>query len=80
MPNRGGFSWKRLIGLTRLKPKISRKIGIPFTKRCRQRKFGALFTKGCACSTLFFLLLIVTMLIGVVAFLTNQFINNSFLR
>ncbi|QMT58902.1 MULTISPECIES: hypothetical protein [unclassified Legionella] len=39
--NRGGFSWKRLIGISALKAKISRKIGIPLTQSGRERKLGA---------------------------------------
>ncbi|CAM3628605.1 hypothetical protein [Legionella longbeachae] len=39
--NRGGFSWKRLVGISALKAKISRKIGIPLTQSGRQRKLGA---------------------------------------
>ncbi|KTD04535.1 hypothetical protein OQJ19_05885 [Fluoribacter gormanii] len=43
--NRGGFSWKRLVGLSALKAKISRKIGIPLTQSGRERKLGALIIK-----------------------------------
>ncbi|MGI6296197.1 MAG: hypothetical protein ACOX3G_08915 [Armatimonadota bacterium] len=43
--NKGGFSWKRLIGVTRVKQNISRKIGIPLTRSGRQRKLGA--AMGC---------------------------------
>jgi hypothetical protein len=43
--NKGGFSWKRALGITRAKQKISRSIGIPLTKSGRQRKVGALFWK-----------------------------------
>ncbi|MEZ6255946.1 MAG: hypothetical protein R3B92_04220 [Patescibacteria group bacterium] len=43
--NLGGFSWKRALGITRAKQKISRSIGIPLTKSGRQRKVGALFWK-----------------------------------
>lgn len=43
--NRGGFSWKRFIGISALKAKISRKIGIPLTKSGRQRKLGAFIMK-----------------------------------
>ncbi|WP_454781290.1 hypothetical protein [Legionella sp. WA2022007384] len=43
--NRGGFSWKRLIGISALKAKISRKIGIPLTQSGRERKLGALIIK-----------------------------------
>jgi hypothetical protein len=46
--NRGGFSWNRLLGITRAKQRISRKIGIPLTRSGRQRKIGAMITgKGC---------------------------------
>lgn len=38
--NKGGFSLKRLLGVTRIKQNISRKTGIPFTKSGRQRKLG----------------------------------------
>ncbi|NLN78670.1 MAG: hypothetical protein GX141_07115 [Armatimonadetes bacterium] len=43
--NRGGFSWKRLLGISAAKSKISRKIGIPLTRSGRQRKVGA--AMGC---------------------------------
>ncbi|MFM1832230.1 MAG: hypothetical protein RLZZ461_546 [Planctomycetota bacterium] len=39
------FSWKRAIGLSGLKNRISRKIGIPLTRSGRQRKMGRLM--GC---------------------------------
>ena len=41
-----GFSWSRLLGLTGIKQKISRKTGIPFSKAGRDRKIGAMVTKG----------------------------------
>jgi hypothetical protein len=43
--NLGGFSWKRLLGVSAAKSRISRKIGIPLTRSGRQRKLGA--TTGC---------------------------------
>lgn len=43
--NRGGFSWNRLLGITRMKSNIGRTIGIPLTRSGRQRKFGA--AMGC---------------------------------
>jgi len=50
----GGFSWKRATGLTRVKSKISRKIGIPLTKSGRQRKIGKALTGGsCGCTLVF---------------------------
>jgi hypothetical protein len=38
--NIGGFSWKRLLGISAFKSRISRKIGIPLTKSGRERKVG----------------------------------------
>jgi hypothetical protein len=43
--NRGGFSWKRFVGISGAKSRLSRRIGIPLTRSGRQRKFGA--TLGC---------------------------------
>ncbi len=34
------FSWKRALGITQLKQKISRKTGIPMSKREVERKIG----------------------------------------
>lgn len=39
------FSWKRAIGLSGLKNKISRKIGVPLTQSGRERKVGHLIVK-----------------------------------
>ena len=44
--NKGGFSWKRAVGVTRAKSRISRKTGIPLTKTGRQRKVGRAVTGG----------------------------------
>lgn len=38
--NRGGFSWRRLLGISAAKGRISRAIGIPLTRSGRQRKLG----------------------------------------
>lgn len=43
--NRGGFSWKRFLGISALKSRISRQIGIPLTRSGRQRKIGAFVEK-----------------------------------
>lgn len=43
--NRGGFSWRRFVGISAFKAKISRKIGIPLTRSGRQRKLGAFVEK-----------------------------------
>lgn len=39
------FSWKRAIGLTQLKQKISRETGIPMTKQGLERKIGSVILK-----------------------------------
>lgn len=46
MPNYGGFSWKRLTGISAAKSRISRATGIPWTRSGRQRKIGAMMG-GC---------------------------------
>lgn len=43
--NRGGWSWKRQLGVTSAKRRVSRATGIPWTKSGRQRKVGAAFWK-----------------------------------
>ena len=45
--NRGGFSWKRLLGISGVKSRISRQIGVPLTSSGRQRKLG----RAMGCST-----------------------------
>jgi hypothetical protein len=44
--NRGGFSWNRLLGITRMKRNISRRTGIPWTRSGRQQKIGRMITGG----------------------------------
>lgn len=34
------FSWKRAVGLSALKSKVSRRIGIPLTRSGRDKKLG----------------------------------------
>jgi hypothetical protein len=54
--NKGGFSWKRLSGISSAKAKLSRQIGIPLTKSGRQRKIGKAVTGGgCIVVTAFLL-------------------------
>ena len=43
---RGGFSWKRATELSSAKSRVSRSIGVPFTKSGRQRKVGKMATGG----------------------------------
>jgi hypothetical protein len=38
--NTGGFSWKRFLGVSAFKSRLSRKTGIPLTKSGRERKVG----------------------------------------
>jgi hypothetical protein len=46
--NKGGFSWKRFIGITRVKQNFARKTGIPTTRSGLERKIGGmLLGKGC---------------------------------
>ncbi len=44
--NKGGFSRKRAVGITRAKQRFSSKTGIPLTKSGRQRKVGKAITGG----------------------------------
>lgn len=42
----GGFSWKRALGVTKVKRKISKATGIPTTKAGRKRKAQSLLWKS----------------------------------
>jgi hypothetical protein len=44
--NRGGFSWKRAVGISGAKSRVSRSLGIPLTKSGRQRKIGRMVSGG----------------------------------
>jgi hypothetical protein len=44
--NKGGFSWRRVIGISAAKAKISRRIGIPLSRSGRYQKIGRIITKG----------------------------------
>ncbi|MFI5283330.1 MAG: hypothetical protein ACHQ0J_09400 [Candidatus Dormibacterales bacterium] len=46
--NKGGFSWKRFVGVTRAKRRISRATGIPLSRSGRQQKLGRMVTGACA--------------------------------
>jgi hypothetical protein len=68
MPNRGGFSWKRVTGISAAKARVSRKTGIPLTKSGRQRKVGWMLTGGgCLTASLSLSSLLVAVLLAVVA-------------
>lgn len=40
------FSWKRAVGITKVKQKVARKTGIPTTKHGLQRKVGSIVLKS----------------------------------
>lgn len=61
--NKGGFSWKRFLGITKIKRNISRKTGIPTSKSGRQQKIGRIVTKGCFGTWLTLLISLMTVLI-----------------
>jgi len=69
MPNRGGFSWRRALGVTRTKQRISRKTGIPLTKSGRQRKLGGMLTRCCGCSTVGLIIIGMLLVITVIRFI-----------
>jgi hypothetical protein len=48
---KGGWSWKRATGITKLKRSVSKTTGIPLTKGGRQRKVG----RAVGCNTVIFL-------------------------
>jgi len=45
--NKGGFSLKRVTGISSAKSNLSRKIGVPLTRSGRQQKIGRVVSKGC---------------------------------
>jgi hypothetical protein len=69
----GGFSWKRAVGLSAARARLSRRIGIPFTKSGRQRKIGKLITGGGCLVVLAFMAAIPVVVVAVVfAFLRHS--------
>jgi hypothetical protein len=64
--NKGGFSWKRFVGISAAKSQISRKIGIPLTQSGRNQKIGRIVSKGCLGSFLFLTLVFSLLFIVVV--------------
>jgi hypothetical protein len=65
--NRGGFSWKRLTGISAAKSRISRSIGIPLTKSGRQRKIGRMVTGG-GCVVVIVIWIAVPVTLGVLVY------------
>jgi len=43
--NKGGFSWKRALGVSRVKTQIARATGIPTTRQGRKRKRNSIIAK-----------------------------------
>ncbi len=44
--NKGGFSWKRFVGISAAKARISRATGVPLTRSGRHQKIGRIVTRG----------------------------------
>ena len=61
--NKGGFSWKRLTGVSRMKSMLSRTTGVPLTKAGRQRKIGKLATGGGCLVEVGYIMLILVFLV-----------------
>lgn len=55
------FSWKRALGVSSAKGRLSRQIGIPLTRSGRQRKIGRMATGGGCCVALLSLVGYVTL-------------------
>ncbi|MFR2524876.1 hypothetical protein [uncultured Alistipes sp.] len=45
--SRGGFSWKRVTGISGAKSNFSKMTGVPLTKSGRQQKVGRTVSGGC---------------------------------
>jgi hypothetical protein len=75
--NKGGFSWKRLTGVTKIKQKISRKTGVPLTKSGRQRKLGGMIYKGKGCLIVILGPLLITLILISATIITLYQDNDS---
>jgi len=64
MANRGGFSWKRALGVTKAKRKISKATRIPLTKSGRQRKVGKMATGGGCLLPILLIVLLIPVLVA----------------
>ena len=63
------FSWKRAIGRSAAKSKLSRQIGIPLTRSGRQRKVG----RALGCLVVLVTLFLMAVSYGFVLFLSASF-------
>lgn len=64
--NRGGFSWKRLTGISAAKSRFARATGIPTTRSGRQRKVGRMVTGGGCLMTILEVMALVGGMIAVI--------------
>lgn len=63
------WSWKRAVGISGMKNKISRKIGVPLTRQGRQRKAGK--AMGCCISFLMIMASSFLIILAFVSFITK---------
>ena len=64
--NKGGFSWRRLVGISAAKARISRHIGIPLSRSGRYMKVGRMVTRGgCLVALLIPVIVIVSVVKGI---------------
>ncbi|MHB1688652.1 MAG: hypothetical protein ACYCVH_14960 [Ignavibacteriaceae bacterium] len=65
--NKGGFSWRRFVGISAAKARISRRIGIPLSRSGRYQKVGRMVTRGgCLVVLLIPVILIVAVVKGLI--------------
>ncbi len=69
MPKRSGipglsFSWRRALGISQAKARLSRQIGIPISRSGRQRKVGKELGCGVLVATIGTGLAVLRMLVG----------------
>jgi hypothetical protein len=69
---KGGFSWKRATGISAVKTRISRKIGMPFTKSGRQRKVGKVAAGGGCLTSIIIIVLLFILLSSTILLLPGQ--------
>jgi hypothetical protein len=62
----GGFSWKRALGISAAKARLSRRIGIPLTRSGREQKIGRIVSGGGCLVALLLMIVIPVALIGFV--------------
>jgi hypothetical protein len=75
--NKGGFSWKRVTGITRVKSSISRTTGVPLTKSGRQRKIGGAVTGGGCLLNAALIITLISLIIISFSFISCLKIENS---